>query len=707
MKQTFTWIPIYSEIAKAILAYKNDRKTLLSLIYESIDPKYTSYLQDEYKNKLEDICPFTAMGIFNRGNTDDNRKLIISKFKAALGLSADTPDDFSGIPTMNNQKSWFFGFKSKRQSSDIDNLWTLFDNVLSNKDIQSIYDAVIGQYCIKINITMGLFWISPSQFIALDGLNKARLESLGINIGNKVPCYTSYNDIMDQVKQLMATNKIREKSFYEFSYNTWSDSRNENHVFENPDEDYFKEIVDLLGYKKNIILQGAPGVGKTYDVPEIAVRLCEPDIKDRSRDNIEASYKELVKKGQIVFTTFHQSMDYEEFVEGIRPEVENDTVTYNVKDGIFKTLCSQAQIPIVNDVNLGLNQNPTIWKVSLASTYNNPVRTDCLANNRIRIGWDAYGEDLTDEKLTQGGHILNAFVNKMKIGDIVISCYSNQITDAIGVVTSDYYYDEDFDEYKRVRDVKWLIKGIKENIYELNNYTQMTLSTVYRLNNISLSGVMGILEKHGVVTTSTIIKNNNPYILIIDEINRGNLSKIFGELITLLEPDKRIGENGCEIKVRLPYSQTEFGVPDNVYIIGTMNTADRSLGYIDYAMRRRFAMIDMKPVVLSEDIGFNENVFRRVAELFICNYNEYIASDSIEEVALVPAYNLSDEYRPEDVWLGQSYFIMKDNSGKDVTSLRIKYEIIPILREYLKDGVFKREQEVNDVIKLLLDNYYS
>lgn len=138
-----------------------------------------------------------------------------------------------------------------------------------------------------------------------------------------------------------------------------------------------------------------------------------------------------------------------------------------------------------------------------------------------------------------------------------------------------------------------------------------------------------------------------------------------------------------------------------------MNTADRSLGYIDYAMRRRFAMIDMKPVVLSEDIGFNENVFRRVAELFICNYDEYLTSDSIEEVALVPAYNLSDEYRPEDVWLGQSYFIMKDNSGKDVTSLRIKYEIIPILREYLKDGVFKREQEVNDVIKLLLDNYCS
>ncbi len=707
MKQKFTWIPIYSEIAKAILAYKDDRKTLLSLIYKSIDEEYISYLHDEDNDKLEDICPFTVMGIFNRGNTYDNRKLILSQFKAALGLSPEIPDDFSGIPTIDNRKSHFFGFKSKRQMNDIDNLWILFDNVLNNKDIQSIYDTVIGQYCIKINITMGLFWISPSQFIALDGPNKARLKSLGINIGNKVPCYASYNDIMDQVKQLMATNKIKENSFYEFSYNTWLDSRNENHVFENPDEDYFKEIVDLLAYKKNIILQGAPGVGKTYDVPEIAVRLCEPDIKDRSRDNIEASYKELVKKGQIVFTTFHQSMDYEEFVEGIRPEVENDTVTYNVKDGIFKTLCSQAMIPIVKDVNLGLNQSPTIWKVSLAATYDNPIRTDCLANDRIRIGWDEYGEDLSEEKITRGGHILNAFINKMEIGDIVISCYSNQITDAIGVVTSDYYYDEDFDEYKRVRNVKWLIKGIRENIYELNNYTQMTLSTVYRLNNISLSGVMDILKKHNVVTTSTIVENTNPYILIIDEINRGNLSKIFGELITLLEPDKRIGERGCEIKVKLPYSQKEFGVPNNVYIIGTMNTADRSLGYIDYAMRRRFAMIDMKPVVLSEDIGFNENVFRRVAELFICNYDEYLTSDSIEEISLVPAYNLSDEYRPEDVWLGQSYFIMKDNSGKDVTSLRIKYEIIPILREYLKDGVFKREQEVNDVIKLLSDNYCS
>jgi 5-methylcytosine-specific restriction protein B len=150
--------------------------------------------------------------------------------------------------------------------------------------------------------------------------------------------------------------------------------------------------------------------------------------------------------------------------------------------------------------------------------------------------------------------------------------------------------------------------------------------------------------------------------------------------------------------VTLPYSKTVFSVPDNVYIIGTMNTADRSIDTLDYAMRRRFAFVKYKPMALALD-NFNVDLFEMVSRLFIDNYDEYKEKNS--DVELIPSPYLSDDILPEDVWIGQSYFIMKDDDGKDCTRLKIEYEIIPILKEYIKDGIFKDAEKVNEVIKSL------
>ena len=216
----------------------------------------------------------------------------------------------------------------------------------------------------------------------------------------------------------------------------------------------------------------------------------------------------------------------------------------------------------------------------------------------------------------------------MKVGDIVMSCFSSQTIDAIGVVVGDYEYDDTLPNYKRVRKVNWLIKGINENIVNMNDGKTMTLGTVYRLNSISLDNVKSILEKYK--TPTTMEENNQPYVMVIDELNRGNVSKIFGELITLLEPDKRKGKINAE-SVILPYSKKVFQVPNNVYIIATMNTADRSLGVLDYAIRRRFAFIAEKPYDLSyenEDIkGFDSELFKKVGELFISNFEDYKESN--------------------------------------------------------------------------------
>lgn len=333
-------------------------------------------------------------------------------------------------------------------------------------------------------------------------------------------------------------------------------------------------------------------------------------------------------------------------------------------------------------------------------TGDNPVRKECMENDHIRIGWDWWGEQLENvsEDKYEGRIVLNAFYDKMQIGDIVFSCYSSRTIDAIGVVTGDVEWHNEYEDYKRVRNVRWLIKNINEDIVAINNDTTMTLSTVYRLNNITLEQVLDILNRYGVNKPTEARKNDQPYILVIDEINRGNVSKIFGDLITLLEPDKRAGMKN-QVKVRLPYSGEYFAIPDNLYIIGTMNTADRSLDPLDYAMRRRFATVKFKPVRL-EVKGFNKTLFKMVSELFIKNFADY---DEDDNVALESSECLAEDIKPEDVWIGHSYFIMHDEQMGDVTRMRIQYEIIPLLEEYIKDGVFKDSDVPKEVIKKLND----
>lgn len=463
---------------------------------------------------------------------------------------------------------------------------------------------------------------------------------------------------------------------------------------------WYDDVVRTWERRKNIVLYGAPGTGKTYDVPELAVRLCDPSFMaaEPSREEIVSRYNQLKTEKRIAFTTFHQSLDYEDWIEGLRPVVnENNQVTYEIESGIFKKLCEEAERPVVKDKQVGIADNAVVWKVSLAGTGDNPVRSDCMKNSYIRIGWDGYGPVISDETdwsiyNGEGKQILDAYINKMKIGDIVMSCYSSQTIDAIGVVAGEYEFEDKFPNYKRVRRVNWLVKNINENIVEMNDGKTMVESSVYRLNSITLNDVKSILEKYD--TSSKMEENDKTYVMVIDELNRGNVSKVFGELITLLEADKRKGRINAE-SVVLPYSKKGFHIPNNVYLIATMNTADRSLGSLDYAIRRRFAFIAEKPFGLEVD-GFNEELFELVSSLFVKNFDEYKESGWDLTMKLEPADTLSEEYKPEDVWIGHSYFLMQDEEGEDNTSNRLLYEIIPLLEEYVRDGVLTAEAQ--DVI---------
>lgn len=463
---------------------------------------------------------------------------------------------------------------------------------------------------------------------------------------------------------------------------------------------WYDDVVRIWERRKNVVLYGAPGTGKTYDVPELAVRLCDPAFMaaEPSREEIVSRYNQLKTEKRIAFTTFHQSLDYEDWIEGLRPVVnENNQVTYEIESGIFKKLCEEAERPVVKDKQVGISDNAVVWKVSLAGTGDNDVRRECMENNHIRIGWDGYGPVISDETdwsvyNGEGKQILDAYINKMKIGDIVMSCYSSQTIDAIGVVAGEYEFEDKFPNYKRVRRVNWLVKNINENIVEMNDGKTMTLGTVYRLNSITLDNVKSILEKYD--TSSKMEENDKAYVMVIDELNRGNVSKVFGELITLLEADKRKGRINAE-SVVLPYSKKGFHIPNNVYLIATMNTADRSLGSLDYAIRRRFAFIAEKPFGLEVE-GFNEELFEKVSSLFVKNFDDYKESGWDQTMKLESADTLSEEYKPEDVWIGHSYFLMQDEEGEDNTSNRLLYEIIPLLEEYVRDGVLTAEAQ--DVI---------
>lgn len=691
---SFTWIPYYKEFAQRLTQFQKDRKRLLNLIYDNRDELLAKYLHDQggEGDLLEDIDPFTVFGLFNRGIKHENRINSAKLFKNILDIKVDIPKGFEGIPVLNNQKSHFFGFRSHRGKNDIQNLWNLFIKVVNDENFEEEYNTVIKQFIIKVNITMGLFWIRPEKFLAFDRTNRQYLkEQYGIKLPNKAPEYSEYMKILDSINKKMASGEIKENTFYELSANA------NNLGYDNSDYDSYLEwgsfYTELWKKRKNVILQGAPGTGKTYRIPELVVRLCEPefDANNATRKELMSVYDRLKEEKRVMFTTFHQSMDYEDWLEGLRPVLENDQVTYKIEPGIFKRLCTEAERPLSAKKDVNISDEAIVWKVSLSGTGDNPVRRDCMKNGYIRIGWDGYGENITEETdwsihNGEGKTILNAFINTMKVGDIVMSCYSSRTIDAIGIVTGEYEWHDNFEHYKRVRRVKWLVKDINEDIVKLNDDKTMTLGTVYRLNAITLDKVKSLLDKYE--ASKTLIDNNKPYVIVIDEFNRGNVSKIFGELITLLEPDKRKGMRNAE-SVLLPYSKKEFYIPSNVFLVATMNTADRSLDTIDYAIRRRFAFITVKPQEIDDD-NFNSELFREVSSLFISNYDEYAESGFDDTIKLLPAETLSEEYRPEDVWIGHSYFIM---DGEYALQDRLLFEIIPLLEEYIRDGVLTSEAQ--------------
>jgi ATPase associated with various cellular activities AAA_5 len=517
--------------------------------------------------------------------------------------------------------------------------------------------------------------VSPKEFLFITGrevdIPKLRREEFErpnnaflYYQGTPQHIETYYPDIKNAVKEEIALDKETYPKSYDNSYfREYVFEKKYKVEFETIESNMINQvikptIIDLLHYKHQIILQGPPGTGKTREAKRIAKQL----LGLNDNDSLEGNE-------QFKLIQFHPSYSYEDFVRGIvaQPNETGGGIVYTAENKVLAKFAEKA-----------LNN----WNKTQQST-----------------------QTLEEQD------IFEAFIEHIKEELAQSEDYKYPLTEAV------YLFDADDKRFKYKGD-NWEVhsRGLNMNYSEIKliiNSGVRDRQGVTKLTTIGgqarqhASYFLRIVEKYyefrktyKPIVDKILLKD---YVLIIDEINRANLSTVLGELIYALE------YRGESVESMYALDDTKESrkiiLPPNLYIIGTMNTADRSVGHIDYAIRRRFAFVNVLPKELEGN--FDKNLFKAVSKLFIENYDEYINNTDTE---LKRAKTLSPEFKPEDVWLGQSYFIQKKYSdGKDVPmSIRWEYEIKPILLEYIKDGILidniKIEEQMQEIKTLVYEN---
>jgi len=727
MKTQFTWIPNYQELADKLANWENRQLELIHFL-EKLRKKFKVITKLEDKNQdgetilYEEIDPFTFMGVFNRGIRESTRLDILSEMKIFFNLNSEIPSDFDGVPVLLNISSRFILDVRNRGSDDVEKLWRVFklavsDNPLENQEFLAALDEAFKLKGIFRNITIGLFWIRPNIFLSLDVNN---CEYLHISLSKEKLTSKFY---FDTIKSFSTINE----SFPEISYNAWLQSQNsesENSKSQEKQEirdrflsilESYTEIISTTPYARNddlwSLFNGIQG--------ELI-----KSIKVRENNNLSIEWS--VGKGNWTKTPWISILDKSKtestqegtYIVFLFPE-DMSGVYLCLGQGITRLIDDYGTEKSKEILN---TKSDEIWEefpaLSKLGFFHEPridLRSQTWRAKNYEYGVIAYKfykrENIPfDTQIVKDIEILLDVYKKIGFDNNDIEPHSYSIQDMIG---SGVFLSEEE------------LKFILEDIFEKRaviiqgppgvGKTYIARKLVYALLQEKDNSRIEFIQFHQSYSYDDFIRGYRPainqdgyfklqngiffdfcekaindpdreYVFIIDEINRGNLSQIFGEVLMLIERDKR----GIEFSVPLVYRKEDeprFFVPENLYLIGLMNLADRSLAMVDYALRRRFGFIDFVPQFENE-LYFNWLTERSMTPDLVnliveklSSLNQIIREDSV----------LGENYQ-----IGHSYFCPRgdDFSGLDRKWYQsiVRTEIIPLLKEYWFDNPLKVQE---------------
>lgn len=711
----YDWVDFYKEFAKKLLDYKENRQELISKVKEIYRKTGINIPTLEKENKIVDIDPFTVFGLFNKSSMKkENRIKIISAFAKLFNISSPIPTDFESIPVLNNQNATFYYFIGDRADNDIDDLWSFFESALtySYNPSNQRRDELSKSFDLAINkkgnanskITMGLYWIAPNSFLNLDKRNtwyiydSGKLPSELVNSLPKIETKISsdkYFEIVEKLRVFLNNETSQFKDFKDLSAEAWRYSQEVN---EENKVDYEMSNMDL-----NVNPINRDDVGTALadeDVSTVHYWLYAPG-------NGALKWEEFYKKGimGIGWSSLGDLTEYEnknDIKDAMKKYISSTSSNRNAIHATWQFTHEMEPGDIVFVKN---GRHQIIGRGIVKSDYYFDEETDAEYPNLRKMNWTHKGEwDHPGQAAMKTLTDITSYTDYVKKLCILFDDESDGI-EKIDIVYPLYdqgkYLEQVFMSEEEYRTLVDLIK-VKKNVILQGapgvGKTYAAKRLAYSMMGVKDQDRVTMVQFHQSYTYEDLIEGYRPtdtgfeikkgslynfckkasndsehdYFFIIDEINRGNLSKIFGELFMLIENDKR-GNS-----LQLLYSDEKFSVPKNVYIIGMMNTADRSLAMLDYALRRRFAFYEMKP-------GFRSDGFIK----YRTSKQNSRLDALINRVESLNEVIASDESLGDGFCIGHSYFCNLEYVNDKILSNIVEYELIPLLKEYWFDEADK------------------